>query len=235
MNPNKDTQSSNRFWAKAVSNALILVIVTTSLLLCSLQVFGTFMRYDDEGYMMELVGRMLSGKALYRDIPIFYGPFYFLFKYVLHGALNVPLTNNATRIISLITSLSVSGMLGWVTYRLTRNVVLVCWAWAATIVHLRIFGLEPGHPQELITFLLTCSALIAMSLGSRTPSYLVSGFFGAVGAALLLTKVNVGVLFMGSIVLSGLVGLSGGRWTKLCKRPVNRIYRTRRSWRRMRR
>lgn len=191
------------------------VVAALGTLLGIVQVFGTFMGYDDEGYMMAVVGRMLSGKVLYKEVPTVYGPFYFLFKHVLHAVLGIPLTNNATRVVSLISTVCVSGLLSWTTFRLTRNAALAAVAWVLSVIHLRVFGLEPGHPQELITVAIAAASVFLVSLddaGTRNRAII---YIGLIVGALLATKVNVGILFLVSLVLCMVLAIGRTGW-----RPV---------------
>ena len=188
------------------------VVAALGTLLGIVQVFGTFMGYDDEGYMMAVVGRMLSGKVLYKEVPTVYGPFYFLFKHVLHAVLGIPLTNNATRVVSLISTVCVSGLLSWTTFRLTRNLPLTLLSWVFSIIHVRVLGLQPGHPQELISILLGLFAVAVLRGGENQKHFQSSLVFGLIGGALVATKLNVGVLFFASVLLAEFAGDTSTRW-----------------------
>ena len=54
-------------------------------LVAYLDVFSTFWQYDDEGFMMLTVKHFLDGYPLYNEIWTPYGPFYYLYKWVVHG------------------------------------------------------------------------------------------------------------------------------------------------------
>lgn len=190
------------------------VVAALGTLLGIVQVFGTFMGYDDEGYMMAVVGRMLSGKVLYKEVPTVYGPFYFLFKHVLHAVLGIPLTNNATRVVTCGFSLSVTALLAITTFRMTRSSVMAAWAATASIFHLWILAKEPGHPQELIALALAGSALAALSLESGSHPIRSSLWIGFIAGVLVTTKINVGALYLASLGLAVCLGATSTRLGK---------------------
>ena len=74
--------------------------------------------------------------------------------------------------------------------------------------HLTPLAREPGHPQELVTLLLVLAVLVAVG-GSQRRIVLV--MLGAIGAALVFTKINVGVFF-GFALLSALVSQGPSSW-----------------------
>ena len=145
--------------------------------------------WDDQGYMMLSVRHLLEGYRLYDDIPVFYGPFYYLVRWLLHGPLGLPLTHDGVRTIALALRITTAGVAAWAVYRMTRGAVpgvvafLIVGAAPFTILP------EAGHPQDLGLLLVT--ALPLLTRAGRPGSSVVG--LGLVVAALCMTKVNVGV------------------------------------------
>src|SRR5207247_11231719 len=59
--------------------------------------FSQFVPYDDEGYFTVTVQHLLAGHRLYDDVPVPYGPFFYLSRWLIHGPLRLPLVTVAVR------------------------------------------------------------------------------------------------------------------------------------------
>jgi hypothetical protein len=74
-------------------------------------IFSQFAFYDDEGFMMTSVRGFLEGHALYDKVFTWYGPFYYFYKWILHGLGQLPLSHDLTGLLCLIHWLAASTIL----------------------------------------------------------------------------------------------------------------------------
>src|SRR5436309_9843839 len=63
--------------------------------------FSQFVPYDDEGYFAVTVQHLLDGHRLYDDVPVPYGPFFYLSRWLIYGTLRVPLVTDAVRLTTI--------------------------------------------------------------------------------------------------------------------------------------
>jgi hypothetical protein len=160
--------------------------------------FNRFPFYDDEGKMLILGQRLLQGQAVFDELHCGYGPFYCFERWVLFGALGLPLGNDAFRAVSVLTWVLAAFMLALSAWRLARDTSwasgLAAIVWLAAIFHLCVLANEPGHPQELIVLLLAAAFLIAEEMWNRWSDATLI-LLGAITGALIGTKINVGAAF----------------------------------------
>lgn len=187
--------------------SLLLAAATLSLMAgAALALFSTFMFYDDEGYILLSLRNFAEHGGLYRDVYTQYGPL----PYVLHYAAwlaGYPLTHVGGRFLTLLfwgTSALLCAQLVW---RSTRHLALALATLCAAVLYLWVMVREPNHPGALAAALLALAAyggFRALESG-RTAALAAMG--GALVAALLLTKINLGVFAACSVV--ALLGLYG--------------------------
>ena len=178
--------------------------------------FSQFQSYDDEGYLLITVKQFLRGIALYDDVYTQYGPAYYLWQQLLHGIVGIPVTHDATRVVTLIVWLTCSVLAGIPVWLLTRRLLLTAIGTAAAFFHLTQLTFEPGHPQELC--LLGVMAAIAILMGRfvlrGNLSIPAAMAVGALVAIITLTKVNVGGFLMGAVTLGLVNSLRNSPWRK---------------------
>lgn len=157
------------------------------------RMFTEFSPWDDEGALMVTVKQFLGGMKLYNQIPIPYGPVYYFYNWALRTLTATPVTHDVVRMSSLIPLLLTALVSAWIIFRFTDSIAL---ATAGHFLAFRtlqdFFHKEPGHPQELCIFLLVClvaSGVVASVARSRLLGMIL---LGALPAALLLIKVNIG-------------------------------------------
>src|SRR5262245_13336162 len=171
------------------------------------EMFSFFAPWDDQGFLMLTVRHMLRGTRLYDDVPVPYGPVYYLERWLLHGALGVPLTHDAVRLVSALHWLGAALAGGFLAAAMTRDGGFPAAAFAltlaASVLHLRAVANEPGHPQELAVLIVNVS-LLAVAACGRARNGLRVAILGAAGAALALTKINLGAMY-GVAVIGGLL------------------------------
>src|SRR6185503_16282260 len=66
----------------------------------------------DEGYLMITVQSFLAGEPLYDSVFTQYGPFYYLYEWLVHAGLSVPLTHDTTRMLGILHWLAAAVVLG---------------------------------------------------------------------------------------------------------------------------
>lgn len=151
--------------------------------------YSHFVWYDDEGHMLMLARHFLDGHRLYDEVFTSYGPGYFYFEYLVHGLLGAPLTHSVARLVAAalwVATTCACGALAWGATGRFSAFVMTC---LGTFWWLSVLKNEPGHPQELLAFLLplTLGAVIwGHSGGSAVLTGVIIGFINS-------TKLNVGV------------------------------------------
>jgi hypothetical protein len=154
--------------------------------------FAVFMFYDDEGYVLISYRNFAEGGALYREIFSQYGPFPFVVHWILHLA-GVPLNHAGGRVVTLCLWVLVALALAALAGRATRSAPAGILTLAGTFSCLFVMTSEPSHPGGLIVALGAAAAAGGWVLLHRGHTAAWAALIGAVTAALLLTKINVGV------------------------------------------
>jgi hypothetical protein len=156
-----------------------------------LWMFTGFQAFDDEGFMLIALRSFVSGQPLYDKLSIQYGPFFFETFGVL-GALGVPFDHDSGRVVTLAVWLSIALLAGIAVCAFTRNLALglstqlISFGTAVTLTN------EPMHPGGLVLLLVTGIASVALISASRRSGHWPFFAIGALAAAAILTKVNVG-------------------------------------------
>lgn len=153
----------------------------------------TLMMYDDEGYVQYSLRTFVETGGLYEKVFSQYGPFFYLWNWLLHAA-GFDFTHTAARGLTLGYWLIAAGTGALVVARLTRSAVATAAALAGSFLHLWPMISEPSHPGGPI-----CAAVgLAAWFGTneRFSARARAAGIGAVGAALMLTKINVGLFLL---------------------------------------
>jgi hypothetical protein len=164
------------------------------------RVFTGFSFYDDEGSMMASVKQYLDGLKLYDQFWSGYGPVYYFYNWLLRSITGTSVTHDVVRISSLLPWLVTPLVCAWIILRVTDSLVLATLVHKLTLYSLVFFAFEPGHPQELCILLLVCFVASGTLIGQRR-HLLATILLGALPAALLLIKVNIGIF---AILAAGL-------------------------------
>jgi hypothetical protein len=172
---------------------------------CSM--FSVFQLYDDEGYFLWTVRDYLGGHLVYQ----LYGPFYYELMGGVFRVLGLAVTTDNGRLLTLVLWLLGSLIGGLAVLGLTRNLWLGVAGEFLTFHAFSIFTAEPMHPQALVGVLLVALAALA-AYRPRYPRASAT-LIGAVVAATVLVKINVGV-FGGLAVTFALVACASGRWRR---------------------
>ena len=164
-------------------------------------IFTTFAPYDDEGTLLIGLRAFVDGDPLYRDIWSVYGPFYYELFGGLFSLFGQEVTTNASRTIVLVVWVATSLFFGVAAHRFTRNLWLGLTGMIAAFGSLVVLANEPMHPHGLCVLLLGGFALLLASGPSRRPAWLGAAS-GALLAALLMTKVNLGIFAIAAVVVA---------------------------------
>ena len=158
-----------------------------------------FKPYDDEGYVLISLVNFVRGGRLYTDVFSQYGPFFYWWNDVLHHLLRVDFTNTTGRIVTLFHWLAAALLCAWIVGRQTRSLTWALLALAATFAHLWQMTAEPMHPGGWIAFAVALAAWAGSECIAQRRARGLALVVGLIGAALTLTKINVGVfLFAGA-------------------------------------
>jgi hypothetical protein len=205
-----------------------LVWLSVAALLCALAwlghrlVFAQFQDYDDEGYLLLTVQQFLRGRPIYDVVYTQYGPAYYLWQQGLHALMGIPVTHDATRVVTLIIWLACSALIGILVWLPTKRALLTAIATAFAFLHLSQLTFEPGHPQELcLLSILGALTLTTWRLVEKRHIGLGASIgVGGLLAITALTKVNVGALFAAALALGLVTGLRRSRWQTVVERIV---------------
>lgn len=170
----------------------MLALAAAGLIVAAARVmFSAFMFYDDEGYVLFSLRNFAEHGGLYRDVYSQYGPFPFVFHYILQS-LGLPLTHTVGRGITLLAWGAAAVLGAVVVVRATRSLVAALAVLAGLFAYLWVMASEPTHPGGLIVLLTSVLAVVGHQwlVQDRVRAWALLA--GAVTAALALTKINIG-------------------------------------------
>jgi hypothetical protein len=198
------TKAARPLVTKAVGKAIVAFSMTTLVAgrIAYFQIFSFFAVYDDEGYLLITLKHFRQGLPLYDTVYSQYGPFYYGFFDLVFSALRLDVTHDAGGLVTVAIWATTSLLCGLVLFALTRSLWIGCATQLLTALALDTLRYEPMHPGGLICLVLGCIAVVALLVPSRPR--LAWAALGSLGAALALTKINVGVF---AFLAIGLVAL----------------------------
>jgi hypothetical protein len=168
-----------------------------------MSMFSVFQPYDDEGYFLWTLRDYIAGHPVYQ----IYGPFYYELMGGAFRILGLEVTTDNGRIVTLVLWLLGSLIGGIGVLALTRNLWLAAAGQFLTFHALSAFTSEPMHPSGLIGLLLVVLATLA-ALRPRIPRASMA-LIGAVVAAIILVKVNVGAFAALAVAFALAASLTG--------------------------
>jgi hypothetical protein len=190
----------------AAGIALYALVAMAALVVAYFTIFSEFATYDDEGTLLVTVKAFVNGHALYSDIWSVYGPFYYELFGGLFSLSGLSVTTDASRTIVIVVWVASSLLYGLAAQRLTGRLMLGVTAMIAAFAALIVLANEPMHPQGLCVALLGALALVAASGPGRRIN-LAGAACGAILAALVLTKVNLGIFGVAALVAAAAVAV----------------------------
>jgi hypothetical protein len=201
----------------AVAIAVYAIVAMAAMVAAYLAIFTIFQPYDDEGTVLAALRAFAHGETLYRDVYSSYGPFYFELFGGFFSFTGQAVTTDAGRTIVILLWVGTSLLFGLTAQRLTGLLSLGVTAMISAFAALYVLVNEPMHPQGLCVLLLGVFVLLAVTEPRRRPGW-AGAAAGTVLAALLLTKVNVGIFAIAAVVLAAVctVGVfHRQRWLRL--------------------
>ena len=160
--------------------------------------FSTFQVYDDEGYVLLSLRNFSLHGGLYDRVYSQYGPFIYLLYDVLHRILGFAFTNTSGRWITLVNWLGTAAASAALVGRQTRSVRWAAFTLAGVFTYLWVMINEPVHPGGLLTLLVALGAWLGTEAWTTGKMNRFAALTAVIGAALALTKINVGVFFLGA-------------------------------------
>lgn len=182
-------------------------------------IFTNFAPYDDEGTLLVTVQAFAKGHVLYRDVYSPYGPFYYELFGGLFALTGKAVTTDASRTIVIVLWVATSLLYGVSVQRLTARLTLGVAAMIAAFAALVVLANEPMHPQGLCVLLLGGITLLAVFASGRNAGRW-GAVTGALVAALVLTKLNLGVYAVAAAVLAAVLTLEPLRSRAWIRWPV---------------
>ncbi len=195
-------------WLPVALLAILLAGIGAGLL------WTTLMMYDDEGYVQYSLRAFAAIGGLYEKVFSQYGPFFYFWNWVLQ-AVGIEITHTTARLLTLGYWLAAAGGSALIVARLTRSAVATAATLAGVFLHLWPMISEPLHPGGPICALVTLVAWLGIN--ERFSANQRTAWIGAAGAALVLTKINVGIF-----LLAG-----AGAWWLLSAAPMATSWRWR--------
>jgi hypothetical protein len=185
----------------AVAIALYALVAIAATAGAYFAIFDRFSPYDDEGTVLVTLKAFVNGGTLYRDIYSEYGPFYYELFGGLFALSGHAVSTDAGRSIVIVVWVSASLLFGIGAQRLTGRLSLGLVGMIAAYSSLYVLVNEPMHPHGLSVLMIAALALIAAWEPSRRVGW-AGGAWGALAAALLLTKVNLGAFAIAAVAVA---------------------------------
>jgi len=201
----------------AASFAVFAALTALVTYLGYLVIFTQYQIYDDEGIFLLGLRSFASGRALYDEVDLPYGPFYFEFFRLL-AAFGVPLDLDSGRLMTLVLWSGVTLLIGVSTYAFTRNLFLGAAALLVAFAGSLAFGEDPMHPSCLLTLLVIGIEVIALMGAGRWNGAWPWVAMGAALAATLLIKLNVGAFAVIALAFAFLLTIPS-----LSRNPLARL------------
>ncbi|MBL9214673.1 MAG: hypothetical protein JNG83_04275 [Opitutaceae bacterium] len=196
---------------------LALLLGSGLLVTAYLLINTTFMFYDDEGYLLLTYRNFLAGARLYDDVFSQYGPWPYVYHQLVTTLLHEPLTHMLGRNLTALHWVLCALLCGALAARATGRTV------AGVSTTLITFGLlwqmnaEPSHPGSLISAMLVTAAIAAAVSHDQARWTWLGVALGTATALLVLTKINVGLLFAAG---AGAAALRLTAWPARWTRPA---------------
>jgi len=203
-----------RFAFAAVGFAAITVLLA---MIAHPKMFTGFAPYDDEGYMLTALKSYVNHGHLYDDVFTQYGPFYYEWWGGIFSLFGIAVTHDAGRNVVTVLWVLSSLVFGLSILRITGSILLGLGTQILTFSALEVLTNEPMHPVSSIALMLAAIVAISTFVGTGRSRWAM-GLLGAVVAALVLTKINVGAFAAVSVALACAVSyqqLWGRRWPRI--------------------
>jgi hypothetical protein len=136
--------------------------------------------------------------------------------------LHFPVTHDGGRIVTLVYWLVSALFAGLFVQRISKSLLLAGAAGLVSVIMGAFLASEPGAPQQVVLLLWMAATYLTLP---RTSGRTTLGMFmlGAVAAALLFTKVNVGVFFVAALA-NALVCVINPGWIRVLGLSLSILY-----------
>ncbi len=161
--------------------------------------FTTFMIYDDEGYVLLSLKNYSNEGGLYDRVYTQYGPFPYVWWDAWHRLTGLAFDNVTGRWMSLVSWLGVALSCAGMVWRTTGSTLWSTFALTGTFSYLWIMINEPAHPGGLLALLIAVGTWLGAEAWRSGQTDRFAAIGAVIGAALLLTKINVGVFYAGAV------------------------------------
>ena len=191
-----------------------LLVLLAILAATGWRLMGTnFMIHDDEGYVLIGVKNFSEHGRLYDEVFTQYGPAPFLYYDAVHRLTGWPVTNLFGRTLTVMHWLVAAFAAGLIAWRLSQRYWTALFTLAIVFGYLWQMTWEPPHPGGLISLITAVALAAAVEAWHRNRSSLATLILGLAGAALFLTKINVGLFWICSAGAFLLIGTARrGAW-----------------------
>ena len=168
-----------------------------------LSLFSQFAPYDDEGYILISLRSYLRGGRLYDEVYSQYGPFFYQALRLLFA--RMPADHDHAGLLTVVFWVAASLLCGLATYALSGRLFVAVAAQVLACQGLLRLCNEPLHPLGILALLLSIAVCLPLLL-RRWPRALLFSL-GALCAAVVLIKINVGAFLGISMVFALLLSL----------------------------
>jgi hypothetical protein len=176
--------------------------------------FNGFSLWDDEGYFLLILKHFSMAGGLYVKTDSQFGPFFTLAESSLHRLLHVPVDLDGGRILTVIYILCSALLLSIFVGRLTRRLLVALSCFVLSVMITAPILAEPGHPQGIAAVLISGALCLSLLVSSKREN-LGLILLGAIAAALVLTKINVGGFFCFALAFPMILMLANGKFRSL--------------------
>ena len=188
----------------AIAVLLYGLVALAAAVAAYLAIFTLFSPYDDEGTLLVTLKAFSQGEVLYRDVYSPYGPFYYELFGGFFALTGWSVTTDASRLLVIVVWVLTSGLFGLAVQRLSGRLLLGLIGMIVSFGILFVLVGEPMHPHGLSVALLGAFVLILAS-GPPRRLALAGGAAGALLAAVVLTKLNLGVYAVAAVPLAAVL------------------------------
>ena len=208
---------ASRIPMKRLGPLVYLLITVASAFVAYWAMFSEFAPYDDSGFFIHSIRLFSEGHTLYNQVFTDYGPFSYEVWAALFGLTGHVISTDSGRLAIVALWLLTSLALGVSAHRLTGRLTIGIIVQVLSFSVLSALTAEPMHASGIVCALF---AAVALDLSFLLPRHTRAGLIslGAIVAALMLTKVNVGgfaaiaVAYATVVTLPALSRVAALRW-----------------------
>lgn len=188
--------------------SLFVTGLTISAVYAYYTIFAVYAPSDDEGFILISLKSFFQGHALYDKVYSCYQPFFYVFNWFVFALSGATLCHDNIRILTIVLWLTGAALNAVIAYRFTSSSLLSLLVLILSVAVFRMFSNEPGHPVALACLLVVATVAI-FAFMDRLPRIVFALTIGFLLGFLLLTKINVGVYILLSVVLVFASGTAG--------------------------